>query len=875
MKKLRMLLTATVILLTMAVFALPVSAGYNFAYGGDDWSGTGYVGDDFVRIDKIFVDETHFVFPSEYDGIPVTSIGDGAFQDSDAMESIVIPKTIRSIGEGVFAECPYLQKITVEAGNPVYRSEGNCIIEIETNRVIAGCAESVIPDSATSIGTGAFQNCDKLVSIEIPDTVRQIGNNAFANCDLLRSFTVPANVRSIGEGVFVNCPNLKTLNVDAGNSAYFSRDNCVIEKDSKTLIAVCNGFQIPTDGSVEVIGASVFRNDGSLTQITIPDSVTTIGTSAFAGCTALKKIVIGSGVTYLEPGVFYGCSGLAEISVSANNSAYYSQGNCVIRKADGKVVLGCKNSVIPDSQYVTVIGAQAFWGCTGLTSITIPDAVTTIESGAFEGCEGLAGVHLGKGVSEVAASAFYGCEKLTSLTVDGANKTYLCKGNCLILKSEKKLVIGFSSSAIPSDGSVEIIGGGAFYGCSGMTEITIPASVLTIEADAFDGCQKLDRVIIDSKAVAAALTDSTSCGRLTMYAEEVVILDSIGTVGSEITANRGCVETMKIGSVAYRTYRYEHPDGAESFYNNKQHWYGCAYCGEVYDEKETHYFDYACSDDCAYCDYQRTADCKYDEWFGDDIEHWRRCTYCGAQKDAGDHIPGAAATLDTPQLCTVCGLVLQEALSHEHDSTGDWIGDSTRHWLECDGCTAKLNIGDHILPQGADPTVENLCEVCGVTVPPNYEHTHVPTGRMEYDEQHHWQICNSCNEIVNKTQHSFGEGILTLAPTTSREGEYTYVCTDCDAIRIEVIKRLPQESQTEDGADDPPEVFDDVETDGGEEPILGNNSDGDSDSSSGDGMTSSDDGQGMWIVLLIGGTLLLLGAGAIVILILKKKKKAR
>ena len=111
----------------------------------------------------------------------VTEIGEGAFEGCKRLESITIPKSVKKIGNSLLCECPKLASIIVAEGNTVYDSRGNsnAIIETKTNRLIQGCANTVIPDSVTEIGKRAFFNCKALTNITITESVTEIGDRAF------------------------------------------------------------------------------------------------------------------------------------------------------------------------------------------------------------------------------------------------------------------------------------------------------------------------------------------------------------------------------------------------------------------------------------------------------------------------------------------------------------------------------------------------------------------------------------------------------------------------------------------------------------------------------------------------------------------------
>lgn len=283
----------------------------------------------------------------------VISIGNYAFAGCMFLTSINIPSSVTSIGTGVFSVCSGVTSINVETGNSAYDSRDNCnaIIETSSNTLIAGCMNTIIPSSVTSIGDRAFYGCITLTSITIPNSVTSFGDSAFDSCtgltsinisnsvttigvsafyrcSSLTSITIPNSVTSIGIGAFAGCSVLASIKVESGNVAYDSRDNCnaIIETSSNTLIAGCVNTIIPN--SVTSIGQYAFH-EIRLTSITIPNSVRSIGSWAFHSCRSLTSISIPNGVTSIDVAAFYGCERLTSITIpnsvtEIRQSAFYN-----------------------------------------------------------------------------------------------------------------------------------------------------------------------------------------------------------------------------------------------------------------------------------------------------------------------------------------------------------------------------------------------------------------------------------------------------------------------------------------------------------------------------------------------------------------------
>ena len=432
---------------------------------------------------------------------PVAEIGSYAFCNDSLLTEIIIPNSVKVISVVAFRGCTRLTSVTIP----------NSVTMIESD-AFYGCTRLTsvtIPNSVTSIGENAFYGCYGLTSVTIPNSVTKIENNIFSGCTHLTSVTIPNSVTSIGSFAFEKCYGLTSVTIP---------------------------------NSVTSIGTYAFDDCDGLTNATIGNGVKAINDGTFYSCSNLKSVTIGNSVTWIGEKAFYGCSGLTSVNISdleawckvrfksadVNPLSFahhlYLNGKEVkdlvipssVTSIEDYAFYGCSgltSVTIPDC--VTKIGSSVFYGCSGLTSVTIPNSVTKIGSSLFQNCCGLTSVTIGK--CEFSGSSFIGCTSLETLSINHSPyEGYFKKIGLDACTALKTLIIGdnvgkiekYSFIDCPQKTNLTIILGKnvrtienwAFEGLSNLTDITIGAKVKSIGDDAFYDCKNLKSVNISDLA---------------------------------------------------------------------------------------------------------------------------------------------------------------------------------------------------------------------------------------------------------------------------------------------------------------------------------------------------------------------------------------
>jgi len=321
----------------------------------------------------------------------------------------------------------------------------------------------------TTDGEVAITNCDTAATGElvIPNTIEgnpvtSIGDDAFLRCTSLKSITIPDGVKSIGIAAFYGCSSLTSITIP---------------------------------NSVTNIGSSAFYQCTSLTSITIPDSVTSIEAYAFFSCTSLTSVIFQGVAPTVGSNAFSNTpdGAAALVTIEALSSFGESGDNwngltvdTILKWTTTNEEVSINNCeteatgelIIPDTiegKPVTNIGNQAFFGCTNLTSITIPDSVTSIGNFAFYKCSSLTSITIPDGVTLIGAHAFRDCTSLTSITIPDSVASI----------GDYAFVNCTSLTSVSIGNGVTSIGDAAFFSCTSLTNITFMGAAPTVGANAF------------------------------------------------------------------------------------------------------------------------------------------------------------------------------------------------------------------------------------------------------------------------------------------------------------------------------------------------------------------------------------------------------
>ncbi len=420
--------------LFLIVYTFVVSVSVSFAeyLVFEDFRYT-ILSDGTAEISDYTGEETDLTIPEWVnEDIRVTSIGNSVFSHNEILETVLIPEGVVSIGDHSFAECTALQSVSLPES---LQWLGDLVFQGDIK-----LSEITLPANLVRIGLNPFDRCDSLEALTIsedniyylteegvlfdkkanalaaypagktdtaftvPEWVTNISAAAFSENSFVTEITLHENITAMEGNPFCGCQALKTIAISPLNLDFELRNNTLINRTKKELIAylwnsereslsVPSGIrligneafykhkelhQIKLPETLVYIGDAAFAESG-LTSVKIPNSVVSIGSNAFSGCEALETVSLPSNLAQIERYTFSECSSLKDIHfpktlISIEEGAFY---NCV----------SLTELKLPENLFV--IGDYAFLSCTALTTVDFPEHLFSIGRGAFYGAENL------------------------------------------------------------------------------------------------------------------------------------------------------------------------------------------------------------------------------------------------------------------------------------------------------------------------------------------------------------------------------------------------------------------------------------------------------------------------------------------------------
>lgn len=237
----------------------------------------------------------------------VTLLDNFAFDGCSGLESVFIPSSLTTINDNVFTSCKSLERIEVAEGNPNFDSRNGCnaIIIKNSNVLMTGCKNTVIPNNVVGIGTNAFYGSSEMEYINIPTSVRGVGLGAFQDCKSIKRIDMPS-VEMIGAYAFYGCENLRSVKfsenlMDIAHAAFYG----------------CSSLQsLNLPQSVEMIDEAAFEYCRSLSSVILPVKVTSLLADVFAYCEKLKYLVVEGELTEVVNSAFRHCGKLSSVVIN-------------------------------------------------------------------------------------------------------------------------------------------------------------------------------------------------------------------------------------------------------------------------------------------------------------------------------------------------------------------------------------------------------------------------------------------------------------------------------------------------------------------------------------------------------------------------------
>ena len=448
---------------------------------------------------------TKFTFGDQVETIPSYLC-----KNMSLLDTIVLPPSVKSLGQYAFAFCTNLKSINLPVTQktlPVSFFEGCTALEsIE------------LPATLTTISTDAFYGCTSLKEINLHEGIETIYQRAFFNCKLTE-ITIPSTVSSLGAKAFQSNP-LTSVTWLPANCSVSTGEDAPFYSTSSKITKFTFGDQ------VETIPSYLCKNMSLLDTIVLPPSVKSLGQYAFAFCTNLKSINLPVTQKTLPVSFFEGCTALESIELPAT---------------------------------LTTISTDAFYGCTSLKEINLHEGIETIYQRAFFNCK-LTEITIPSTVSSLGAKAFQS-NPLTSVTWLPANCSVSTGEDAPFYSTSSKItsfVLGDSVKSVPGylcykmtklenivlPEKLTTIGQYAFNGCSLLNDVVIPASVTSIGTYAFAFCTSIKHFEFPKgiKTLATSVLEGSTA------LEEVLIPSTVTNINQDAFYN--CSKLMAIRNYA-------------------------------------------------------------------------------------------------------------------------------------------------------------------------------------------------------------------------------------------------------------------------------------------------------------------------------------
>ena len=490
--------------------------------------------------------EASLEVPAALGGYPVVEIHAWAFYNNKTLTSVVLPDSVKTIGEGAFTNCSNLRSVSLGGG----------LTSIGVQAfVLTNITSIAIPDSVETIGRIAFTRCDSLVSVSIGSGIESIGESAFAECGQLSSITLPDKAISYGDYVFQKCQSLK-------GTAFLPS---AMKEIPKGIFNKAGILSITWPSGVTSIGESAFA-DCKITQAHIPSTVKTISRAAFAECAELTEASLPTGLTSVGISLFAGCSKLSALVLPDDMTEipeFMFNGTAIrtlalpdhVTKLKDYAFKDCASLVSVDLNKVQSLGYGAFYGCSKLQSIDIPATITALQPYTFGECAALSSVTIrAQNLSMMGEFLFSGCKSLTSYTLptsvntvsygmftrSGLKSITLHEGvteidDCAFQEAAALATVDFPDS-------LQTIGDSAFAS-TGLTSLHIGSNVRSIGGYAFLSCP-ITKLIIDEGVKTIGNSAFMSMKQL----KEANLPRSVESIGDGVFSNCAKLKTVRLGS---------------------------------------------------------------------------------------------------------------------------------------------------------------------------------------------------------------------------------------------------------------------------------------------------------------------------------------